>query len=527
MRKLLLFYLILPLQLLAQGKYFIYFKDKQDQKVYLSDRALERRSKQGISISDKDYQVNNDYLNALKNLGIQIEGVSKWLNAALIHCNPDQLKQALNFSFVKGMEGKGDIRGDTSLGKYARIRSKFRQELDVNPEIDQLKMLGADTMLNAGFNGKGVLVAVMDGGFIGLKSAKVFEHLDIIHTYNYVHKTSEVDRDDTHGTNVLSIIAGKLGQGFSGPAPAVDLALYTTEDVIAVNESKIEEVYWLLAAEHADSLGADIFNTSLGYSQFTDPNQDYTYQDMDGQTSIIARAADYASKVGILVVVAAGNEGNSSWKYISSPADAEYAIAVGAVNAQRTLASFSSIGPSPDGRVKPDVCAMGVGTVYSNSGTQLRAGNGTSYAAPLITGFLASLKQQFPHLTALQLREALIHSADRFPNPTPQYGYGIPSYTRAVRYIYGNWSALGNEAMNDKVTIFPQPNGGDFNIRVGESLLPNNTEIWILDENGRQIRKDTPGGKSFKELNEGLHLLRFQYEGKWFTAKWLKRNETP
>jgi serine protease AprX len=527
MRKLLLFYLLLPLQLLAQGKYFIYFKDKQEQKAYLSDRALERREKQGIALTEKDYPVSTEYLKTLRKKGIQIEGVSKWLNAALIQCTSEQLNQALNLPFVQGMEGEGDIRGDTSLGKYARIRSKFRQELDVIPEIDQLKMLGADTMLNAGFNGKDVLVAVMDGGFLGLKSAKVFEHLNIIHTYNYVHKTSEVDRDDTHGTNVLSIIAGKLGLGFSGPAPAVDLALYTTEDVIAVNESKIEEVYWLLAAEHADSLGADIFNTSLGYSQFTDPNQDYSYQDMDGQTSIIARAADYASKVGILVVVAAGNEGNSSWKYISSPADAEYAIAVGAVNAQKTLASFSSIGPSSDGRVKPDVCAMGVGTIFSNSGTQLRAGNGTSYAAPLITGFLASLKQQFPHLTALQLREALIHSADRFPNPTPQYGYGIPSYTRAVRYIYGNWSALGNETIDDKVRIFPHPNDGDFRIRIEESLLPANTEIWILDEKGRNLYKDIQGSKSFKDLKEGLHVLRFQYEGKWFTTKWLKRNETP
>lgn len=534
MRRVFVIFLLLPLLVQGQGKYFVYLKDKQGSaglapQSFLSERALSRRALQNISITDKDLPVSAAYLAQIRGAGFRIIGKSKWLNAVLVEGAASETHRLKSLSCVVSMEGDEDIRGNTSLGQYARLRSKFDNPLtpfDYGDSSTQIRMLGADTMHAQGYRGNGVLIAVMDAGFPGVNTAAAFAHLrngnKIRHTYNYVYETSNVYRDSFHGTNVLSIIAGYLPGKLSGTAPEAEVALYVTEDDLKYNESKIEEVYWVLAAEHADSLGADILNTSLGYYEFTDTTQNYTYEQMDGRTTIIARGADHASRTGMVVVNSAGNEGLSKWKYIATPADAELVIAVGAVNSRRQKTGFSSFGPSADGRIKPDVCARGDSTVYSNSGSSLSAGNGTSYSGPLIAGFMAGLRQQFPTLTALQLRDLLIRSADRFHAPDNAYGYGIPSYTRARNIAYSDYVVMVKEPENLSILTYPNPLAPEqaLSVTIDGRVLPDTHKVTVTDSRGRVVRANIEKARlNLQELNDGLYLISVPYAGQMYSTR--------
>lgn len=535
MSKVFVILLFLPFLSQGQAKYFVYLKDKAGSaelapETFLSERSLGRRANQNIALTDEDLPVSAAYVTEIRAAGFRIIGKSKWLNAVLVEGQPSGLNTLKSLSCVKNIEGDADIRGDISLGQYARLRSKFDSPvtpIDYGGSATQIRMLGADTMHANGYRGEGVLIAVMDAGFPRVNTADAFVHLrngnKIRHTYNYVYETPDVYRDNSHGTNVLSIIAGYLPGRLSGTAPEAEVALYITEDALSANESRIEEVYWVLAAEHADSLGADVLNTSLGYSEFTDPIQDYTYEQMDGKTTIIARGADYASRTGMIVVNSAGNEGNGEWRYISTPADAEYVIAVGAVNANRQKTGFSSFGPSADGRIKPEVCAMGQSTVYSNTGSSVSAGNGTSYSGPLIAGFIAGLRQQFPTLTALQLREVLIRSADRFNTPDDAYGYGIPSYSKALAVAHSNYGVvLEKEPEEMHLLTYPNPLSSvqELSVRIGGRILPDSQKITVIDSRGRVIRSGIEKARlNLQELEDGLYHITVPYSGKIYSDK--------
>lgn len=535
MGKVFIILLFLPFLSEGQAKYFVYLKDKAGSaelapETFLSERSLRRRAEQNIALTDKDLPVTAAYVTEIRQAGFRIIGKSKWLNAVLVEGQPSQVNILKSLPCVKSIEGDADIRGDISLGQYARLRAKFDSPVtpvEYGASATQIRMLGADTMHANGYRGKGVLIAVMDAGFPRVNTADAFAHLrsenKILHTYNYVYETPDVYRNNSHGTNVLSIIAGYLPERFSGTAPEAEVALYVTEDALDYNESKIEEVYWVLAAEHADSLGADVLNTSLGYYEFIDTTQNYTYEQMDGKTTIIARGADHASRTGMIVVNSAGNEGTGEWRYISTPADAEYVIAVGAVNSNRQKAPFSSFGPSADGRIKPDVCAMGQSTVYSNTGSSVNAGNGTSYSGPLIAGFMAGLRQQFPTLTALQLRDILIRSADRFNTPDDAYGYGIPSYSRALQVAYSNYDiVLQKEPEEMQLLTYPNPLSSveRLSIRIGGRMLPDTQKITVTDSRGRVIRADIEKARlNLQELEDGLYHITVLYEEKMYSDK--------
>jgi serine protease AprX len=545
MRNLLLFlFVMLPFFSEGQARYFVYLKDKAgssgsigNPSAFLSQRAIDRREAQNITITGRDIPVSKTYLDEIEKLGFKIIGKSKWLNAVLVDGPASQFTSLKTLAFVSGIEGNGDIRGDVSLGIYSRLRAELDSPIapiNYGSSANQIKMLGADTMHAAGFTGEGILIAVMDAGFPNVNTADAFAHLragnKIKHTYNYVYDITNVYRDNSHGTNVLSIIGGLLPGKLIGTAPGADFALYTTEDTrndVARekdNESKIEEVYWAFAAEHADSLGVDIINSSLGYSRFQDPSQNYTYEDMDGQTTIMVHAANYATQVGIIVVNSAGNEGNSTWKYISTPADGDHVIAVGAVTSGKIKAGFSSFGPSADGRIKPDVTAMGQGTYYSNSGSTIsNALSGTSFSAPLISGFMAGLKQQFPTLTSLQLRELLIRSADRYYKPDNEYGYGIPSYTRAVQVAYEDYILLGNETKEElAVLTYPNPisDGETLKIKVGGNTLSENQTVNLTDNSGRIVYKQVNlKSLNLKPLSSGIYHLSFNLNQKNYSQK--------
>jgi serine protease AprX len=466
----------------AQNQYFVLFKDKANSpysisrpKEFLSDRSIKRRTNQKIAITERDLPPNPSYLSEIAKAGAKILYKSRWINGALIQTNAATLTKILNLTFVRGLEGKGDIR-NTRLNDQVQItntKDKFGNEgiLDNGLSQTQLAMLGADKMHTKGFRGEGMLIGVLDSGFLNANKLSFFNDLfndkRIIGTWDFVNNETNVYNDHNHGTNVLSCMAAFENSRIVGTAYKASYLLLTTEDV--ASETKREEANWLFGAEMADSVGVDVINTSLGYTEFDNPTQNYKYTDMNGDRALATRAADWAAQAGILVVASAGNEGNGSWKYIGTPADADSIIAVGAVSSSQNIVSFSSFGPSTDGRVKPELSAQGANTTIGNTNGTVGLSSGTSFSSPLMAGFAASFWQAFPSLTNMQVRELLIRSASQYTNPDNRLGYGIPNFDKA--YELAELEALINELKKSgqEVIVFPNP--------INDSA---STKVWVL-----------------------------------------------
>lgn len=466
----------------AQNQYFVLFKDKANSpysisrpKEFLSDRSIKRRTNQKIAITERDLPPNPSYLTEIAKAGAKILYKSRWINGALIQTDATTLAKILNLTFVCGLEGKDDIR-NTRLNDQVQItntKDKFGNEgiLDNGLSQTQLAMLGADKMHTKGFRGEGMLIGVLDSGFLNANKLTFFNDLfndkRVIGTWDFVNNESNVYNDHNHGTNVLSCMAAFENSRIVGTAFKASYFLLTTEDV--TSETKREEANWLFGAEMADSVGVDVINTSLGYTEFDNPIQNYKYTDMNGDRALATRAADWAAQAGILVVASAGNEGNGSWKYIGTPADADSIIAVGAVSSSQNIVSFSSYGPSTDGRVKPELSAQGANTTIGNTNGTVGLSSGTSFSSPLMAGFAASFWQAFPSLTNMQVREFLIRSASQYTNPDNRLGYGIPNFDKA--YELAELEALINELKKSgqEVIVFPNP------INDGAS-----TKVWVL-----------------------------------------------
>lgn len=484
----------------AQNKYFVLFKDKtgtqfsiEQPTEFLSARAIERRAKQNISISNNDLPVSSTYLHQMKNDGIQVLYTSKWLNGAIIEINKNDLNTVLAYDFVKGLEGE---YSNGLEGPNARRKSNIKEftsplPFDAGASADQLQMLGADIMQNQGFTGEGVLIGVFDSGFPNAPNLDVFQNLfsdkRVIETYDFVNRETNVFNDHYHGTHVLSCIAADLDGQMKGTAPGASFLLYTTENVSS--ETRMEEVNWLMAAERADSIGVDIISTSLGYSNFDGSEQDYTYSTLNGNTAIITRAADLAASKGILVIASAGNEGNDPWKFITPPADADSIISVAAVSSDGQYAAFSSIGPSADGRIKPEVAAKGIATTIASPNNLIGAGNGTSYAAPLIAGLAAGLRQAFPDLTAMELRKIILESGSQAGAPDEKLGYGIPNFLRA--YEIANIQSLISTT-DENILVFPNPaeKNGNIKVLIANDQLGSNFEVSLSNPAGQEVYRE-------------------------------------
>lgn len=454
-----LYILLLFLSSFAHGqlKVVVKFKDKSNSDysslpptTYLSEKAILRRNIQNIQITPLDFPPNTTYLKAIREKGGTVIYTSRWLNAALVACTEESLKDILSLPFVSGLETAGDIRFGAKL-EEKKIFSPDSFGLSEN----QLSMLESQRSFDLGFKGKGILIGVFDSGFESVHTMPAFAHLvkenKIKFTYDFVANDGNVYDDDDHGTMVLSCISGILTNEFSGTAPDADVALFRTEDV--ETETKIEEFYWLLAAEKADSLGVDIINSSLGYSVFDSPAQNYTYNDMTGSKALITRAANWAARAGILVVTSAGNEGRSSWRYITAPADGDSVLAVGAVNANQVIASFSSVGPSAKGIIKPEIVAQGQATAVIPPNNVVRFANGTSFSSPLIAGFAACVKQAFPYLTAHELRETILQSGSQALSPDNIKGFGVPTFSAVEKREIAKNIVLQSEPLYSSTSL--------------------------------------------------------------------------
>ncbi|MDZ4844636.1 MAG: S8 family serine peptidase [Chitinophagales bacterium] len=463
MHRLFFFFLILiPSETFAQDsivttrvyhKFWIQFSDKNNNPFsverpyeFLSQKSIDRRSRQNISIQESDLPVTPSYVSSVKNTGAKILIKSKWMNGVCVETTDSAiLEQIDSLPFVSFIEAvaaysRYDTIDSSGIESYPMISSPvltsnlaFDEELYGNG-FNQINMMNGEYLHELGFRGDGMTVAVLDAGFFRVNTISAFDSLwlnDRILGYkDFVGgQDDSVFIESTHGMQVLSTMAANLPGELVGTAPAAHYWLIRTED--ARSEFRIEEYNWAAGAEFADSAGVDVINSSLGYSTFNDTAMNYSYATLDGKTAVVTHAADKAVETGMIVVTSAGNNGNAPWKYISTPADANNVIAVGAVDPQENYASFSSQGPSSDGRVKPDVAAQGKDAVFVSRSGSLTTGNGTSFASPITAGLVTCFWQAFYDKPNMEIIQQILQSASRYTNPDELYGNGIPDFRLA------------------------------------------------------------------------------------------------
>ena len=425
-------------------RFRVYLKDKGDSgytldnpEEYLSKESVERRNRQGISVSESDLPIAQAYLDTLSANGGKPVLESKWFSTVVVS-SPDSLVAERLLRLPIGDSVKWVWKGDEEIDIPREENDTTRFMPIDTPEKspygyaeEQIKMLNGIKLHEAGFKGKGMRVAVVDAGFMNVDRISVFDSLRLLGTHNVVFPGRSVFIGDDHGTKVLSCLAADAPGLMVGTAPQAEYWLIKSED--SRSEFPIEEDYWTAAMEFADSVGVDVVNTSLGYYEFDDKTCNYRYRDLDGHYSLMSHSASMAADKGLVVVCSAGNSGRGTWKKLTPPGDAENVITVGAMDKNLVNADFSSVGNTADGRVKPDVMAVGVSSaVAGNDGTVSRA-NGTSFASPTFCGLVACFWQACPWLTAKEVIEAVRRSADRADAPDNIYGYGVSNIWKAYQ----------------------------------------------------------------------------------------------
>jgi len=474
---------------------------------FLSQRALDRRSAQSIAVDSSDLPVSPAYIDSAVTLtnGV-LHTTSRWYNNCVILLTDSaQILNLQNKPYISSIAYVAHY--DTSLHNKHNGNPKFASEHTMplskaskatglpsyyNATWDQTHLINGDCLHDQGYKGQGKLIAVLDQGFTETNTHFGFDSLRqsgrLIDSFNFVSKIDSVYRMSDHGTGVLSTMAGYLPDSFVGCAPLAQYALYLTEDIRT--EQPIELDNMIAGMERADSLGADIITTSLGYNTFDAPFTSFVYADLDGTTTSVSKAANTASKKGILCTITAGNEGNTAWHYILTPGDADSAVTVGAVNNAGNPAPFSGYGPNAAGRIKPDVCAQGQGTAIFTSGNSISHSDGTSFAVPQVAGWAACLMQYSPNpVTPYIIRKAIDSSASMYLNPTAQMGYGVPDMCHASIILYdpndvSNAQASNNSWLNVYPTYFHP--GEAMTIEM-HSSVQQQVSFVLTDMSGRLI----------------------------------------
>lgn len=524
------------------SKYIVRFKDKagtpfsiNDPSKFLSAKSIQRRLKQNISIDETDLPITPSYIDSVRLAGnVTILDKSKWLNQVCIETtDAAALTKINNLPFV--INSQPLMR---PISNQSPVANKFNEQVDsittprsVNNTTDfysygnssgQIHIHEGEYLHNKGFRGEGMLMAILDAGFYHYLTLPAFDSIrnnnQIMETYDFVNNEISVDEDHQHGMQCFSIIAGNIPGQLVGSSPKAKYYLYRTEDISS--ESPVEEQYWAAAAERADSIGVDVISTSLGYSTFDNAAFNHTYADMDGNTTIIARSADLAAKKGMIVLVAAGNEGTNSWHFIITPADADSVVAVGAVNSSGVPAGFSSYGPSADGQIKPTVASVGVATALSTAGGTIGSGNGTSYATPNLAGLMTCLWQAFPEYSNMQIIQAVVKSSSIYNNPDDRIGYGIPNFRIAYDDLAQQRIAKNIDSIlgNKNIKVFPNPSTDNFSVLIKPSTSgTGNLALYtvsgrLLVSKSISIQEGQSQFIKFQDLqplSKGLYILRY------------------
>ena len=489
---------------IATNIYWVQFTDKNDSpysvdapESYLSQRALDRRARLGIAIDEYDLPVNPQYLQAVADCGAELINPSKWLNGVTIYTANSSVVAAINdLPFVQ------TVRNCPNDPKAQEIKERWMAgELKVhdNPcyakdfyggAHDQVYQLRVNVLHDMGYDGTGVVIAVLDGGFIGTDIHQCFDNMReegrLLGVRDFVYGSTSVYSQSTHGTSCLSTIGAYVPNTMVGTAPKASFYLLHTED--GDQENIVEEYNWVSGAEYADSLGVDVCSTSLGYIDFDLSQWDHSFAHYDGHTAPMTIGAEIAASRGIICTNSAGNEGDS-WNgecTLGIPGDAEHILTIGAVDVNGERAWFSSVGPTYDGRIKPDVMAVGEGT-YVASGNpggwygDYYNGDGTSFSNPVMAGAVACLRQAYPNASVQEICDVVRQCGNRANNPDNQYGYGIPDFSAAFDVLHVEDTFIQK---NELIDVYPNPSSGNVHFRMKEGYQ---AEIDIFDVMGRHL----------------------------------------
>jgi len=473
----------------SQEDAWVYITDKQDvvnsianPTTIFTQKAIDRKAKHGVVIDERDVPVNESYITLLKNaVGITVLAKSKWFNAVHVRgteTNIDNLLTNPALTFIDHIDFADKSLNMNRTSEEKNIENKFDLEntfvnFNYGNTQNQIEMINADDLHIADFTGEGVTIAVLDASFTNVNTMGAFQRIrdngDLLGGYDFVDRTANIYAHDprpgsiSHGTQVLSTMAGFISNNYVGTAPDSSYYLFRTED--GASENPIEESYWVEAAERADSLGVDIINTSLGYLDFDNSNYDYISTDMDGNTAFITKGANIAFEKGLMLVTSAGNSGASG---VAAPADSEFVFTIGAVNSSGNYASFSSVGSSIQPSQKPDVVAQGQLPYLVDANNNIVQNNGTSFSSPIMAGAIACLMQALPNKTNIEIMQILRESASQFSTPDYQLGYGIPNFQDALNAAL----SIDNKA-NTRIELFPNPTNGMvyFKFPLNETIL--------------------------------------------------------
>ena len=503
--------------ILCQQEYaWVYFKDKKNveylinnPELILTEYSILKKQTKGITIDYDDVPINQDYLEIIKGIdNILILAKSKWLNCIYVEADLDLLYDLNDLSFVDNVLFANKSLNPNKNTNYENIDDYplFDKTIDYGSTQNQIEMLNLDFLHDNEFTGNGINMAVIDAGFVNVNSMNSFSRLrdsdKILYTYDFVLNTENIYQyqGNSHGTKVLSTIAGFIQDEFVGTAPDASFYLFRTEDVSS--ETPVEECYWVEAVEVADSLGVDIINTSLGYKGYDNSDYSHTQLDLNGHTTFITRGANIASKKGILLVNSAGN---SSTNGIIAPADSQGVLSIGAVDSEGVYASFSSQGSDIQPSIKPDVVAQGYQSKVINIYDQIVSNSGTSFSSPIMAGAIACFMQAYPRLSANEIMNLIRESSSQFNNPDYQLGYGIPNLHNAYE--------LASNLTLDNFIVYPNPVINYLNIISQWNI--SNYHIDIFDINGKLIYSNyftNPRPIINTDLfSKGIYLMKISY----------------
>ena len=527
---------------IAPDRYWVQFTDKNNTpysidrpEEFLSERSIQRRIKYGVALDEKDIPVNPSYIEAVENAGATILNPSKWLNGVTIETNSESVLNAIEkLPFVK----KTRALHDEPLKQMIKNES-FMNEMNAESVVDmdvvrghygkaqtQIELLNGIALHDMGYQGEGMWIGICDSGYEGADVHDIFQNMRdenrLLGTKDFVYKNGIVYSDDHHGTACLGLMAGYMPGTYVGTAPKASYFLCRTENINS--ENIIEEYNWVSAAEYMDSIGIDMISTSLGYISFDNPEASHAYSDFDGKTCIITIGAEIASSRGILCVAAAGNEGDNDFPYVGGPGDGKNVLTVGGVKADGTRAGFSSIGPTYDGRIKPDVMSFAYAVTVASPGNNFYEGNGTSFAAPSLAGMLACYWQARRDAPEGKIREVIKKSSNNYSSPNNEYGYGIPDFEKALDMLN-----LENCDIFDEKPLFyvyPNPSNGMVNFNLNYDV---NVIVQVFDMLGKMVYIFDNHNGDFAELNAflsnldaGVYMIKASGDKNIFTTKLVK-----
>ena len=538
MKKLLLVVAILCIQQsVAQNQdAWVIFADKENVEASLADpilimtqEAIDRKTLQGTPIDERDVPINENYVTQIKNAsGITVLSKSKWMNCVYIIGSQSNIEALLDLPFVTHVE-----YADTSLNLFpgAPIENKFALE-EANQRINynygsaanQIEMLSGDYLHELDYTGEGMIVAVLDAGFPSIDTNPGFQKMRdenrILGTYDFEARTENVDGTSSHGFNTSSDIGGFLQDEFVGTAPQASFYFFVTE--YTPTETPAEEAWWVEALERSDSLGVDVVNTSLGYRVFDNPNYDYSYEDLDGQTTFSARGANIAFDKGMILVTSAGNSGNSSFPTVGTPGDSPGTLTIGAVSSNGNYASFSSIGPTVDGRIKPDVMAQGSNAAVISTGGNVGFSSGTSFSSPIMAGVVTCLWQSRLEVPNGYIMQIIRESASLYNNPTDEMGYGIPNFEDA--YVALQQLGVEDEFLMSNFALYPNPVTSKINISFPEGISNATFTIYSILGNkilSTEISRNL-NSVNMEALNSGMYIASIISNNKQISFKIIK-----